>query len=380
MPQKRRKGAVSRALSVIREAVTVLLAGAELDVAGRTRLVVGDRARGRIEDAVAAERRDLDRDVLDPGVVRELQLRQVRTHVTGRVVGVERLDARHGGADVGLRGRLVGPAAEAEVRGDRNCQQDPDDDDDHEELDQGETLLVSREATPKTSKHALLLRLIAVARCSSPYRPWGWRGLAPIGGSGRKADRLPRPRPLRLSASSPAASSAADPPPAPFAAARRNPGAPSSPFPAAPRPTGLRPAARRKRRGLDRAIGRPEGARLRGRQWDRPSVDDRFDRPKQAKFKQPSHDRTLLPVLGCRFTAAVDAPGNQTKGVVMNARRAVSTVAGLAILLAGITLGTAAASPIKWVSVPMGTHQFGQLRTPDVIVAHAGPNEVGFKK
>ncbi len=64
----------------------------------------------------------------------------------------------------------------------------------------------------------------------------------------------------------------------------------------------------------------------------------------------------------------------------MNARRAVSTVAGLAILLAGITLGTAAASPIKWVSVPMGTHQFGQLRTPDVIVAHAGPNEVGFKK
>jgi hypothetical protein len=65
----------------------------------------------------------------------------------------------------------------------------------------------------------------------------------------------------------------------------------------------------------------------------------------------------------------------------MNARRAaVLTVAGLAILLAGLTLGTAAASPIKWVSVALGTHQFGHLRAPDAIVAHAGPNQVAFKK
>ena len=65
----------------------------------------------------------------------------------------------------------------------------------------------------------------------------------------------------------------------------------------------------------------------------------------------------------------------------MNARRAATlTVVGLAILLAGITLEAAAASPIKWLSVPLGTHQFGHLRTPDAIVAHAGPNEVGFKK
>lgn len=64
----------------------------------------------------------------------------------------------------------------------------------------------------------------------------------------------------------------------------------------------------------------------------------------------------------------------------MNARAAALTVAGLTLLLAAITLGTAAASPIKWVSVPLGTHQFGHLRSPDAVVARAGPNEVGFKR
>ena len=59
---------------------------------------------------------------------------------------------------------------------------------------------------------------------------------------------------------------------------------------------------------------------------------------------------------------------------------AASTVLALTILLAGITLGTAAASPIKWVSVTLGTHQFGALRAPDAIVARAGPTEVRFKK
>src|SRR2546430_12597941 len=71
---------------------------------------------------------------------------------------------------------------------------------------------------------------------------------------------------------------------------------------------------------------------------------------------------------------------SKTKGVVMNARAAALTVAGLTILLAAITLGTAAASPIKWVSVPLGTHQFGHLHSPDAVVARAGLNEVGFKK
>lgn len=59
---------------------------------------------------------------------------------------------------------------------------------------------------------------------------------------------------------------------------------------------------------------------------------------------------------------------------------AASTVLALTILLAGITLGTAAASPIKWVSVTLGTHQFGAPRAPDAIVARAGPTEVRFKK
>jgi hypothetical protein len=61
-------------------------------------------------------------------------------------------------------------------------------------------------------------------------------------------------------------------------------------------------------------------------------------------------------------------------------RAVASTVGGLMVLLAGITLGTAAAAPIKWVSVPLGTHQFGRTRAPNAIVVDAGPNQVGFKK
>jgi hypothetical protein len=59
---------------------------------------------------------------------------------------------------------------------------------------------------------------------------------------------------------------------------------------------------------------------------------------------------------------------------------AALTLVGLAVLLAGLTLGTATASPIKWLLVPLATHQFGHQRTPDTIVAHAGPDQVGFKK
>ena len=60
----------------------------------------------------------------------------------------------------------------------------------------------------------------------------------------------------------------------------------------------------------------------------------------------------------------------------MRARRALAlTIAGLAIFA-----GAAAASPIKWLSVDLGAHRYGQLRTPDGIVAQAGPNDVGFKQ
>ena len=60
----------------------------------------------------------------------------------------------------------------------------------------------------------------------------------------------------------------------------------------------------------------------------------------------------------------------------MRARRTLAlTIAGLAIVA-----GAAAASPIKWLSVDLGAHRFGQLRAPDGIVAQAGPTEVGFKQ
>lgn len=53
----------------------------------------------------------------------------------------------------------------------------------------------------------------------------------------------------------------------------------------------------------------------------------------------------------------------------------IFTLAALALLG-----GTASATPIKWISVPLGTHRFGQLQRPEAVVARAGPSEVGFKK
>ncbi|HEX6679152.1 MAG TPA: hypothetical protein VF063_00770 [Gaiellaceae bacterium] len=53
----------------------------------------------------------------------------------------------------------------------------------------------------------------------------------------------------------------------------------------------------------------------------------------------------------------------------------IFAVAALALLG-----GTASATPIKWISVPLGTHRFGQLQRPEAVVARAGPSEVGFKK
>jgi hypothetical protein len=53
----------------------------------------------------------------------------------------------------------------------------------------------------------------------------------------------------------------------------------------------------------------------------------------------------------------------------------ILVVAALALLG-----GTASATPIKWISVPLGTHRFGQLQRPEAVVARAGANEVGFKK
>jgi outer membrane protein assembly factor BamB len=60
----------------------------------------------------------------------------------------------------------------------------------------------------------------------------------------------------------------------------------------------------------------------------------------------------------------------------MKARRTIALlVAGLAI-----SAGTAGAAPIKWISVPLGTHRFGHLQRPQTVVARAGADEVGFKR
>src|SRR4051794_32083554 len=140
-----------------RQAVKSGLAAADVDVGSRAGLVVEDRARRGVDDAVRRRVGDRDLDVLDPGVVRALQLGQRGARVTAGVVGVERLHARHSSTNVGLRGGLVGPRAEAEVRGDRDRKQDPEDDDDDEQLDQGEALLVTCKTLPQILHSSLLL-------------------------------------------------------------------------------------------------------------------------------------------------------------------------------------------------------------------------------
>src|SRR5947208_8106327 len=116
------------------------LAGAGVDIRRGAVLLVGVLAHGAL-DAVLGARLADDLDVLDALVVRSLEDcgRQVGVRV---VVGVEGLHTGDRRANVGLSGRLLGAAPEAEVRGDRDCEQDPDDDDHDQKLDQGETTLV----------------------------------------------------------------------------------------------------------------------------------------------------------------------------------------------------------------------------------------------
>src|SRR5207253_8601153 len=66
-----------------------------------------------VADAVERRVGARDLDVLDSGVVRLLQLGERHARVAGGVVGVERLHARDGCADVRLRSGLVRPRAEA---------------------------------------------------------------------------------------------------------------------------------------------------------------------------------------------------------------------------------------------------------------------------
>src|SRR5437899_2148364 len=79
------------------------LAIALLDVGPGTALVVEDGRGRRVDDAVGRRVGDGDLDVLDPCVVRSLQLGQGDAGVARGVVGVERLHARHRRTDVRLR-------------------------------------------------------------------------------------------------------------------------------------------------------------------------------------------------------------------------------------------------------------------------------------
>src|SRR5919198_5550706 len=135
------------------------LAAARLDVGAGAGLVVLDGPGDCVDDAVRGRVRDRDLDVLDPGVVRTLQLRQRHAGVPGRVVSVVRLHPGHGRADVRLRRRVVGPLAEAEVRGNRNREQDSQNDDHDEKLDEGETLvsLHRRDPVRKPCEHVVIL-------------------------------------------------------------------------------------------------------------------------------------------------------------------------------------------------------------------------------
>jgi hypothetical protein len=62
----------------------------------------------------------------------------------------------------------------------------------------------------------------------------------------------------------------------------------------------------------------------------------------------------------------------------MNRRRTLA----LLLLLAAVAVGVArpaAATPIKWLSVNLGVHNFGHLSAPGAIVARAGADAVGFE-
>src|SRR5712691_11735500 len=119
------------------------------DDVGAGAVLVPDLAADGALDAVGhgGRRHDVQLRGNDRRVVR-LQQRDRHARITGgvggtRVVGVVGLDGRDGRANVGLGGRVVRTIAEAQVRGDRNREQDAENDDDNEKLDEGETALLS---------------------------------------------------------------------------------------------------------------------------------------------------------------------------------------------------------------------------------------------
>ena len=53
--------------------------------------------------------------------------------------------------------------------------------------------------------------------------------------------------------------------------------------------------------------------------------------------------------------------------------------AAVIVLLAAVAAPATSAAPIKWLTIPLGSHAFGHLATPDAIVARAGADAVGFE-
>lgn len=49
------------------------------------------------------------------------------------------------------------------------------------------------------------------------------------------------------------------------------------------------------------------------------------------------------------------------------------------LAVAAAAVGTAAAAPIHWLRIDLGTHRFGHLSRPDAVVARAGAGTVGFE-
>jgi hypothetical protein len=81
--------------------------------------------------------------------------------------------------------------------------------------------------------------------------------------------------------------------------------------------------------------------------------------------------------------APTSVPGSKGMSIMRPIRSiTIPLVAGLALLMAGVMAlptqadATSAADPLP---VPLGTHTFGHLRTPEAIVAKAGPNQVGWE-
>src|SRR3984893_18599432 len=133
------------------------------DVRARAGLVPGLGAGGAV-DAVGQGGRGLDVQLRrhDCRVVR-LQQRDRHPRIAGgvggaEVVGVVGLDSRDRSANVGLGGRVVRTIPEAQIRGDRDREQDAENDDDNEKLDEGETAFLTGE--PPSN-----LAGVAVAQC-----------------------------------------------------------------------------------------------------------------------------------------------------------------------------------------------------------------------